>query len=294
VIADVHGNLQALEAVLRALDAQAIPDILCLGDLVGYNADSDACVGLLHERRAVSIAGNHDLIALGQLGFEFCAPNPEFSLRRTRRRLSAGTRGLLRTLPRSLLSADGVTLIHGALDDPTHYLHTARDVAGEADPLRQRWPAARLCFFGHTHVPALYQLRGASREAQAGFARRSLFAGGAGPFEGPAFDVRHLAPLPEQQLDGDAFWFVNPGSVDAARRGDGLAQYAVFDSGSFSLSLHRVPYDHARAEASAVAGGYRMDQVQRRLLSARRLLRRVRRKAVKTIRSAVGGRSAAG
>ena len=262
MIADVHGNLEALEAVLRALDAQAIQDILCLGDLVGYNADSDACVGLLHERRAVTIAGNHDLIALGQLGFDYCAPNPEFSLRRTRRRLGAGTRALLRTLPRSLLSADGVTLIHGALDDPTRYLHTARDVAGETDQLCQRWPAARLCFFGHTHVPALYRLHGE--------------------------DVRHLAPLPEQRLDDDAFWFVNPGSVDAARRGDGLAQYAVFDSSAFSLSLHRVPYDHARAEASAVAGGYRMGQVQRRLLSARRLLRRARRKAEKTIRRAVG------
>jgi hypothetical protein len=62
----------------------------------------------------------------------------------------------------------------------------------------------------------------------------------------------------------------------------------VFDSGAFSLSLHRVEYDHARAEASAVAGGYRMGQVQQRLLSARRLLRRARRKAVKTIRRAVG------
>jgi predicted phosphodiesterase len=261
VISDVHGNLQALEAVLRALHAQAIEDILCLGDLVGYNADSDACVGLLHERRAVTIAGNHDLIALGQLGFDFCAPNPEFSLRRTRRRLGNGTRALLRTLPRNLLSADGLALIHGALDDPTHYLHTGRDVAAEAQKLRERWPAARLCFFGHTHVPALYQLRGEQ--------------------------VRHLAPLPEQRLEGDAFWFVNPGSVDAARRGDGLAQFAVFDSAAGSLSLHRVPYDHTRAEADAVAAGYRMGRVQQKLLATRRLLRRARRKALRTIGRAV-------
>ena len=100
--------------------------------------------------------------------------------------------------------------------------------------------------------------------------------------------MRHLAPLPEQRLDGDAFWFVNPGSVDAARRGDGLAQFAVFDSASHSLTLHRVPYDHPRAEARAVAEGYRPGQVQQRLLAARRLLRRARRKAVKTIRRAVG------
>jgi predicted phosphodiesterase len=201
-----------------------------------------------------------------QLGFDFCAPKPEFSLRRTRKRLGGVTRALLRTLPRSLLSADGVALIHGALDDPTRYLHTGRDVAADAQQLRERWPAARLCFFGHTHVPALYQLRGAQ--------------------------VRHLAPLPEQRLDGDAFWFVNPGSVDAARRGDGLAQFAVFDSAAGSLSLHRVPYDHTRAEAAAVAEGYRMGRVQQKLLATRRLFRRARRKALRTIGRAVRSRSA--
>jgi predicted phosphodiesterase len=255
VIADVHGNLQALEAVLRALNAQAVTDILCLGDLVGYNADSDACVQLLRERRAISIAGNHDLIALGQLGFDYCAPNPEFSLRRTRRRLQDSTRSLLHTLPRQLMVDGGVAMIHGGLDDPTRYLHTGREVAEQADRMRLLWPGARLCFFGHTHVPALYRLQG----------------------EG----VRHLAPLPDQRLDGDAFWFVNPGSVDAARRGDGLAQFAVFDSDAFSLSLQRVPYDHISAEEKAVAGGYRMGRVQQKVLAARRLLRRVRRKALR-------------
>ena len=124
-----------------SLDAQAVQDILCLGDLVGYNADSNACVELLRERRAVSIAGNHDLIALGQLGFDRCAPNPEFSLRRTRRRLWRAAPGrCCSTLPRQ---SDGGRAT-GA--DPRRggrvcqYMHT-----GPGRGRQRRPPAARCC-----------------------------------------------------------------------------------------------------------------------------------------------------
>ncbi len=73
IVADIHGNLQALEAALARLDACGIERLLCLGDIVGYNADAKRCASLMRERDALAIAGNHDLIALGRLGFGRCS-----------------------------------------------------------------------------------------------------------------------------------------------------------------------------------------------------------------------------
>jgi diadenosine tetraphosphatase ApaH/serine/threonine PP2A family protein phosphatase len=137
-------------------------------------------------------------------------------------------------------------------------------VAEEAVRVRGRWPGLRLCLFGHTHVPAVHQLSG----------------GG----------VRNLTPQARQALDDGGLWFVNPGSVDAARRGDGHAEFAVLDTGGFHIDFERVPYDHQRAEAEARAEGYRMGRVSGTLLAGRRLLRRARRKAGRMIR----GRARAG
>jgi predicted phosphodiesterase len=69
VLGDIHGNSEALLAALAALERRGVRHLVCVGDIVGYNADPDECAALLRERRAVSIAGNHDLIGLGRLGF---------------------------------------------------------------------------------------------------------------------------------------------------------------------------------------------------------------------------------
>lgn len=262
VIADVHGNLQALQAVLSALRAQAIEDVVCLGDLVGYNAASNECVTLLRERRVMCISGNHDQIALGRLGFDYCAPRPEFSLRRTRKRLSDETRAYLETLPAARVLPDGVVLIHGGVNDICQYMHSSREVAGNATLLRERSPASRVCFFGHTHVAAIHELHGDR--------------------------IRSRTLVDQNQLDGEALTFVNPGSVDAARRPDKRAEFAVFDSGRWTVTLHRVPYDDQRAEGQAVLEGYRMNVVNQTVLSGRRLLRRVRRKALRKLQTIAG------
>ena len=61
VISDIHANRQALEATLEAVAESEASELWCLGDLVGYGADPDACVELTREHAAVCLAGNHDL-----------------------------------------------------------------------------------------------------------------------------------------------------------------------------------------------------------------------------------------
>ena len=67
VISDIHANLPALEAVLAAIDEAGVEEIWCLGDVVGYGAEPDACTELVRERCDVCLVGNHDLAVLGEL-----------------------------------------------------------------------------------------------------------------------------------------------------------------------------------------------------------------------------------
>lgn len=232
VIADLHGNLQALEAALAFLDRAGVDRVVCLGDLVGYNADGDACVGVLRARGIDCIAGNHDLIAIGRLGFDKCALRAAYALRRTRVALAPATRVFLAALPPSRRYEDRILLVHGGLDDPTEYLRTPAAVAAAGARLAARDPAIRVCFFGHTHTAGVYTL---------------------GP-AGLAIDV----PSGPIALAREHLTLVNPGSVDAARRSDKHAELAIFDSNSWELALHRVAYDDLVSEHRARTGGYRM------------------------------------
>src|SRR5215212_11770587 len=70
VVSDIHANRHAFEAVLADVGRARIQEIWCLGDLVGYGGNPDACVELARDRAAVCLAGNHDLAVTGALGIE--------------------------------------------------------------------------------------------------------------------------------------------------------------------------------------------------------------------------------
>jgi predicted phosphodiesterase len=245
VLGDIHGNFEALESVLDALDARGVQRLLCVGDVVGYNADADACVALLRARGAQVIAGNHDLIGTGRLGFERCSNKARYSLRRTRRKLSSFSVEWLKALPPSRLVEGGIALVHGGVRDVQLYMTTPQHIRRNAALLREDFPTARVCFFGHSHEQRLYGV--------AGEEVREL----------PTNGVYHLSP---EQL-----YFINAGSVDAQRkRSHKLAEFAVFDSGAWTIECHRVRYDAAVTEAKAAAGGYRITPLLDRLYTWRR------------------------
>jgi len=258
VVADIHGNLEALEAALAALDARGVRRIVCLGDLVGYNADSDAVVRVLRERGAECIAGNHELIGIGRLGTGKCNDATAYALLRTRRTLAPETRAFLAALPASRVLEGRFALVHGGVDDPEQYLRSPAAVLDNAARLARRFPGVSVCFFGHTHEPGVFAVeRGA---------------------------VRRIAGVDEARLAPGPVYFVNPGSVDAARKRDAAAgavraaEFAVLDSGALRVEFHRAAYDHAAAEAKALAGGYRMSRARARWM---RLGRRVRSAAAR-------------
>lgn len=249
VVADIHGNREALAATLEALAGRDADGLLCLGDLVGYNADPDECVAMIRARGAVAITGNHDLIGLGRLGLRRCSTKAAYSLRRTRRRLARETRAYLEALPPNRVLDAGVVLVHGGVRDVQQYMVTPGLIRANAALLQADFPGARLCFFGHSHEPKVYRVDG-DRVEEVPLRRRVA-------------------------LDRQALYFVNPGSVDAARKhAHKLAECAMLDSDTWTLEFLRVPYDAAASEAKAAAFGYRMSPWTERLYG---LARRVSR-----------------
>jgi predicted phosphodiesterase len=232
ILGDVHGNREALAAVLEFFDRHGVARVLCTGDLVGYNADADACAALLRARGALAVAGNHDLISVGRLGFARCSRPAEYALRRTRARLARRTAAYLATLPAQRLVGQHILLVHGSVEDVERRLATTEDARRDAARLRARYPGVRVCFYGHLHAQKVFEIEGEAARELPG-------------------DAVRLRP--------DRLYYVNPGSVDAARkRAPRLAECALFDDQTLALEFHRLAYNDAASETRAAARGYRI------------------------------------
>jgi predicted phosphodiesterase len=256
VLGDIHGNREALEAVLAALDARGVRQLLCVGDVVGYNADPDECVALLRARRVAAIAGNHDLIGTGRLDFRRCSNKARYSLSRTRRALRRDSVEWLMRLPPHHALADGVVLVHGGVRDVQQYMKRPEHIRENADWLRHDFPGAKLCFFGHSHEQRVYAVEEENVVRQLAFPEDKVF-------------------LEKQRLH-----FVNSGSVDAQRKSaNRRAECAIFDTMEWSVEFLRVPYDVAATELKAAAFGYRIPPWTDRLYTLQGRVSRFLRKA---------------
>jgi predicted phosphodiesterase len=229
LISDLHANLEALTAVLDRIDAAGVDHILCLGDLVGYHADPNACVDLVRERGITCIAGNHDLAAIGARDTEHFGAAARVAIDWTRPRLSETNRAYLAGLPLTL-RVGGALLVHGALHpEPNVELHLSGDrrVRASIERLGTEHDTD-VCFFGHTHRPVAWRLE----------------AGG-------------LARLHQAHthLTRGARWMINPGSVGQSRDGDPRAAFALYDPEARTVTIERVAYDLAGCLRKAAAAG---------------------------------------
>lgn len=153
VIADVHANLNALDTVLEALRSAGVERFLCTGDLVGYGPRPNECVARLNEIAAVTVAGNHDLMAVGELSLDRANPHIKRTIDWTRGQLNGTARAYLEALPRETATDDGIVLAHGSLADPTEYVYECRAGQRQLEKLRERFPGAAALLLGHTHFP---------------------------------------------------------------------------------------------------------------------------------------------
>ena len=229
LVADVHANLHALNAVLAALAEEGIEEIWCLGDVVGYGGDPEECVAIVRERCAGTVRGNHDAAAVEAGLRASFNPHARAAIERQADLLSRGALEWLGGLP-AVLELDDVVLLHGSFTEPDAfpYVMGSRDAARELAELPGRWG-----FYGHTHVPALWWR---SDERSVVNLLPSDAAGAA-------------------DLDRPGSYLINPGAVGQPRDGDPRAACAIFDRESARLRFLRVEYDVAAAQSSILSAG---------------------------------------
>ena len=219
VLADVHGNLHALDAVLAFLSTQDLDGHLCAGDLVGYGPLPNESVRRVVGLGGRCVAGNHDLMALGRLSDERCIPLARKTLAWTRQVLDEDVRALLAALPPTE-RLDGILLCHGWLEDPQRY------VVGEHEAiarLRDVDGGAPIVIAGHTHRPAAVGARAGTLP--------------------PGADGTVRLPPGEPVL-------LNPGAVGQSRAADPSARVMVLDTEARTAAFHAVPYDVAACRAA--------------------------------------------
>ncbi|MBI3274826.1 MAG: metallophosphoesterase [Methylocystis sp.] len=163
LISDIHANLEALQATLDEISARGVDRIVCLGDIVGYNANPAECIALLQQFDALCIAGNHDRAVCGQIGAETFSNAAARAVAWTRARLGADALDFLGALPLTANIQNRLLMVHGALHPDTG-CETVRLDTDERRllsfaALAAHPSGARICAFGHTHQPAVYEFR---------------------------------------------------------------------------------------------------------------------------------------
>jgi len=227
ILSDIHANIEALDAVLAA--AGDYDHALVLGDLVGYGANPDQVVDRIRALpSATLIRGNHDKVATGIATVESFNHLARHAIQWTAATLSADRRDWLAALPAGPVTIDELAEIcHGAPFDEDAYIFDDLDVRRAFKAMRRP-----LCIFGHTHVPAAFRFDTGVQLI--------------GPPRGERFRLT---------LDSDAAYLVNCGAVGQPRDGDPRAAFGVLDAGSRTLTMVRVTYDVATAQAKIIAAG---------------------------------------
>lgn len=219
VLSDIHGNREALTAVLADCAARGADRIAILGDIVGYGPDPEWCVDRCWElaaEGAILVKGNHDS-AIDTKG-ESMNAIARAAIDWTRPRLSADQRGFLAGLPLTATLGEAL-FVHASAHSPGDWIY----VTGERHAMASfRTSPARVMFCGHVHVPALYSCDLGDRVR--------------------GHEVAMAAPLP---LIASRRWMVVAGAVGQPRDGVPQAGYVLYDSDRREITFRRVAYDVA-------------------------------------------------
>ncbi len=219
IVSDIHGNLEALEAVLEDIKSRNVDEVLCLGDVIGYGPNPCECIDRVMDF-GLTVLGNHDQAALfDPEGFSSGAEraifwtrqqleSPESDPEASRRRWD-----FLCELPRSHRES-GTLFVHGSARNPLNEYVFPEDIYNQRkiEPIFSL--VERFCFQGHTHVPGVFL--------------------DSGRFLSPSdVDFQYEFPAEGKMM-------VNVGSVGQPRDGDPRPCYVVFDGES--VAFHRVDY----------------------------------------------------
>ena len=220
---DIHANLEALETVLADAKEQGCDSYVCLGDIVGYNANPAECLEIVRQMGCPIVKGNHDEDAGGDHSLEMMNPIAAEALQWTRDQLSAEQREFLARM-RMVRQVEDFTIVHSTLDQPNVWNY----VTNKFDAMSNfSYQFTQVCFHGHTHVPRV-------------FVRSSKVQD---------------APPESIAIEDGMKYFINTGSVGQPRDGDWRASYCIYDLKSNMVSFRRLEYDLETTQKKIIAAG---------------------------------------
>ena len=223
IIADIHGNLEAFTVVLNDIREQQVDHIVCLGDVVGYNANPKECLKMVRDMNIPVVKGNHDDLCSTNNELEGFNPHAADAVHWTRNQLNAEEKQWLRDLKYTRMVAN-FTMVHATLDAPDRWQYVFDKLAAAASFPYQ---VSQLCFFGHTHVPVA-------------FMRDTVVRGGT---------------YSKFKIDPSKKYFINVGAVGQPRDNNPKCAYVIYDLTLGTIELRRLDYDIAAAQAKIRAAG---------------------------------------
>ena len=216
VISDIHANLEALQVVLKDVDAHAPDDVVCLGDVVGYGADPSECLSIVRDRCSIIIKGNHDEAAYDPEQAIFFNFHARIAVEWTYNALSEEERALLESFPLKV-DRNGILLVHSTPNNPQDWEYIVDEIDAQQS---FRTFTEKICCVGHSHVAAVYP-------------------------ENPRLDPADAAYKA----------VVNVGSVGQPRDRDPRAAWCLIDTDAWSIEIRRVEYDIDTAADKIRAAG---------------------------------------
>ena len=223
IFGDIHANLEALQAVLADAEANGCTHYVCLGDIVGYNANPHECLEIIRKMECPVVKGNHDEQASILEDLEGFNPLAEEAINWTREHLTTDDKEWLRDL-RFVRQVRDFTIVHATLDTPHKWGYVFNQLDAAASFSYQH---TNLCFYGHTHAPRAY-------------VKDNVVKG---------------VPLRELFIEPNKKYFINVGSVGQPRDGDWHASYCIFSPADHLVELRRIEYDINTTQDKIVDAG---------------------------------------
>lgn len=223
IFSDIHGNLEALEAMLADANENRCTNLVCLGDVVGYNANPHECVERVRGMDCPIVKGNHDEQASLSKSSRDFNELAEHAISWTRDHLTDEDKEWLRELCLQQPVGD-FTIVHATLDAPGQWGYVFNTLDAAASFTYQQ---TAVCFFGHTHVPMAFVRDEGIRRVK----------------------IEHL------RIDPAKKYFINVGSVGQPRDGDWRAAYCIYDVDANDVEQRRVPYDVETAQEKIIKAG---------------------------------------
>lgn len=225
LLSDIHGNIEALEAVVDEFSRHKVDECLCLGDIVGYGADPKECIRTVQFLKPrVCVAGNHEWGITGRLGLDYFNENARMSLEWTQKVLDENEIEYLKSFP-LVYNSDEFTIVHGSLEKPEEFSY----VSDKEDASRTLViMKTRVCFLGHSHIAGIYY---SDRE-------------------------KIISPkVTRLTLERGRRYIINVGSIGQPRDFDPRASFAVYDTGKNIVEIIRVNYDIKSAQGKIIKAG---------------------------------------